>query len=164
MQTSRFVFHSLVLALALAPLSRAGVYVKAAAIYNKPSDIEVSSTTAFKASLKSNTGFDAALGYKMSVFRVEAELQFLRSGTNADTTSGTLLAGTVSTIGAVKETAGFANGYFDFPSYFGFAPYLGAGLGYARVNLEDLGRTRNSVAFTQFSGGDSVFGYQGMIG
>jgi opacity protein-like surface antigen len=44
------------------------------------------------------------------------------------------------------------------------SPYIGFGLGYARVEIEELGRTRNSVQILQFSGREAAFGYQGMVG
>ena len=163
MKLPRFLSLAAAFAL-LAPWCQAGVYVKAAGLYNRPGDIHINNTTAFGASLKSNVGLSAALGYQLSQFRVEAELQRLSSDTEPAETSGTLFGGIGATTGAIKETAGFANGYFDFPSFFGFAPYLGAGLGYARVNLDNLGRTRNGTPALQFSGRDSVFGYQAMLG
>jgi opacity protein-like surface antigen len=147
----------------------AGVYVRGSALYTKPSDLSVTNAGAFKASLKNNVGVAGALGYKFSLLRVEGELQRVSVGTEADHVSGTLLAGTSDTIGKVKETSGFANAYFDFPSFFGLAPYLGAGLGYARVNLDNVARLNTSStggtrSVIQFSGSDAVFGYQGMAG
>lgn len=153
-----------VLCVVVAPLCQAGVYVKAAGLYNRPGDIHINNTGAFRASLKRNIGLSAALGYQLSQFRVEAELQRLTSDTEPSESSGTLFGGIGATTGAIKETAGFANGYFDFPAFFGFAPYVGAGLGYARVDLDNLGRTRNGTPALQFSGSDSVFGYQAMLG
>jgi opacity protein-like surface antigen len=148
-----------------APLAQAGgLYVKAAALYNRPGDVEVNNVRAFKASLKNNTGFSAAVGYKFSLLRAEAELQSLRNGTETDETSGTLFTGIGRTGGSVKETSGYANAYFDFPAFFGLSPYLGAGLGFARVNLDNLARTSNNTPVLQYSGSDSVFGYQGMLG
>jgi opacity protein-like surface antigen len=156
-------------ALGFASLSHAaGLYVRGSALYTKPSDVSVTSVSAFKASLKNNTGVAGAIGYKLSMLRLEAELQRISMGTDADPSSGTLLAGTSQTVGKVKETSGFANGYVDFPSFFGLAPYLGVGLGYAQVNLDNLARINSSTTGTrsviQFSGRDSVFGYQGMAG
>lgn len=150
---------------AIVPGSRAGaLYLKAAGLYNQPGDIEVNNLSAFKASLKNNTGFSGALGYKFAVLRLEGELQYLSSSTEPAATSGTLLGGIGFTTGKIKETAGFANAYLDFPAFFGLSAYVGAGLGYARINLDDFGRTTNNVPVLQFSGSDSVFGYQGMLG
>ena len=151
--------------LASTPLIQAaGLYVKAAGLYNRPGDVEINSVSAFKASLKNNTGFAGAVGYKFSLLRVEAELQYLNNSTEPDETAGTLLAGVVRTAGSVKETSGFANALFDFPAFFGLSPYIGAGLGYARVNVDHLMRTRNNAPVVEFSGRDSVFGFQGMLG
>lgn len=154
----------LALALTLPALAHAGIYLKFGGLYSNPSDVSVNSAAAFKASLKNNVGLSGAVGYKLSVFRVEAELQQLKNSAEANETSGTLLAGNTRDVGSLKETSGFANAYVDFPAFFGLAPYLGAGLGYARINADGLGRTRNNAPLFQYSGRDSVFGYQGMAG
>ena len=156
----------LLVAIALTAVSSvwAGAYVKVSGLYNQPSDLRINNASAFKASLKNNMGLGAAVGYKFSLLRAEAEIQHLRNGTNPNQSSGTLLGGTSETIGTLKETSGFANAYLDLPSFFGLAPYLGAGLGYARVDLDNLGLLRNSRPVLQFGGRDNVFGYQGMLG
>lgn len=157
------------LALGCVSLGRAGVYVRGSALFTHPSDLSVTDASVFKASLKNNIGVAGALGYKFSLLRLEAELQRVSISTEPDQTSGTLLAGTSETIGKVKETSGFANAYVDLPSFFGLAPYFGVGLGYARVNLDNLARVNTSTPggtrpVIQFSGRDTVFGYQGMAG
>lgn len=147
-----------------APFAAAGTYVKVAGLYTQPSDLSFGSATAFRASLKNNTGIAGAIGYKFSLLRLEAELQHVRNSAEPDESSGTLAAGVRQTFGALKQTSGFANGYVDLPGFWGLAPYVGAGLGYARFDISDLGRTRDNVPLARFSGRDSVFGYQGMIG
>lgn len=146
------------------PLLHAGPYAKLSALYNQPSDLSVSNAAAFRASLKNNLGIAGALGYKFSLLRLEAELQHANNKAEADEASGTLAAGVRRTFGSLKQTSGFANAYVDLPSFFGLSPYFGAGLGYARFNVSDLGRTNNNVPFVRVSGRDSVFGYQGMLG
>ena len=165
MQSLRSFLVTVAFLMAFVPGLRAGgLYLKAAGLYNKRGDIEVSNLTVFKASLKNNTGFSGALGYKFALLRLEGELQYLSNSTEPAATSGTLLGGVGFTTGKIKETAGFANAYLDFPAFFGLGAYVGAGLGYARVNLDDFGRTSNNVPVLQFSGSDSVFGYQAMFG
>jgi opacity protein-like surface antigen len=150
--------------LLVAPLTHAGTYVKLAGLYNRPGDLAIDNPTNFGASLKRNVGFGAAFGYQFTLFRAEAELQYLRGKADPDESSGTLFGGVGQTSGAVKETAGFVNGYLDLPSFAGLSPYVGFGLGYAQVDVEELGRTRNSVRILQFSGSEAAFGYQGMVG
>jgi len=154
----------LALLTAAAPLLHAGPYVKFAALYTRPSDVSVNNATAFRASLKDNLGVAGAIGYKLSLLRLEAELPHAKNNTEADEASGTLAAGFRRTFGSLKQTSGFANAYVDLPSFLGLAPYLGAGLGYARFEVSDIGRTNNNVPFVRFSGRDSVFGYQAMLG
>src|SRR5947208_3627824 len=112
--TRNFLFTTL--AFATGSVCHAGLYLKVGGLYTKPTDLSINSATAFKASLKNNLGVTGALGYKLSVFRVEAEVQHVNNGTEANETSGTTLAGVVRTTGSVKETSGFGNAYFDFPS------------------------------------------------
>ena len=154
----------LCLGLASASIGHAGPYVKVTGLYTQPSDISVNNTSAFRASLKNNVAIAGAVGYKLALFRVEAELQHAKNKSEADESSGTLFAGSGRTFGSLKQTSGFANGYFDVPAFFGIAPYIGAGLGYARFDVSDLGRSNNNVPFARFSGRDSVFGYQAMAG
>ena len=47
----------------------------------KNTDIKVNDPKSFKTSLKSNAGLSAALGYKFSFLRAEAELQYFKAGT-----------------------------------------------------------------------------------
>lgn len=147
---------------AAAPLARAGLYVKAGGFYNQAGDIQIANTAAFKSSLENTTGFSASAGWKLSYFRLEAELQALRSGAAA----GSNAAGALSVVGGLKETTGFGNLFVDFPSILGLAPYVGAGLGYARINLDELAGTRPAGAapVARFAGSGSVFGYQGVVG
>lgn len=151
---------SLAVAVAATSASRADLYVKAGGLYNQAGDIHLSNTSAFTASLKNNTGFSGSLGFKLWRVRLEGELQALRSGARAASNS----TGALAVIGSLKETTGFANALLDLPSLFGIAPYLGAGLGYARVDLENFDATSGALPVTRLSGSGSVFGYQGMLG
>ena len=155
--------RSLLLAFAFcvaAPLSQAGLYIKGSGLYNNPSDLEINNAAAFKASLKTNTGISGALGYKLSHFRLEAEIQRLRSGTDTATTS----TGAASATGALKELSGFANVFVDLPSFFGLGPYIGAGMGYAKTDFDNFSISRGPTSLARYSGSDSVFGYQGALG
>src|SRR5688572_4367067 len=124
MTATRILFVTTALLFAALPLSHASVYVKAAGLYNRPNDIEVSNASAFKASLKNNVGFSAAVGYKLSLLRLEAEGQFLRNRAESNTTSGTLLGGVISTAGTIKESTGFVNALVDLPTFFRLTPYI----------------------------------------
>jgi opacity protein-like surface antigen len=138
----------------------AEVYLKATTFYSKPSDLKVDNTSAFKASLKSNLGLSGAVGYKLSLLRLEAELQTFSSGNSGGSTA----LGLAAVSGSVKETTGFANGYFDIPSTLGFVPYLGAGLGYAKIDLGNFSASQGASSVVVFSGRASAFAYQLMAG
>jgi len=85
-----------------------------------------------------------ALGTEIDVFRVEAEFEYRNSD------------GEIRTIwGRGEETLEtmslLLNGYYDFPTDLGFTPYIGAGIGIAEHDMDNLDD-------------DTVFAYQGTIG
>jgi opacity protein-like surface antigen len=151
---------ALLLALASAASSQAAPYFKVSAFYAKPDDVKINSASALKASLQSNMGFSGAFGYKFSLLRVEGELQTLNSSTSGGSTSG----GSATVTGKLKELTGFANGLVDLPSFLGVAPYVGAGLGYARVDLGTFSAQQGTSNPIQIAGKDTAFAYQGMLG
>jgi opacity protein-like surface antigen len=152
------------LVLSMASTASAAVYFRVSGLFNRAGDVRVDDLNAFSASLKSNRGVAAALGYKFPFIRLEAELQHLQAETEPRPTSGTLIGGHQADTGTIKETDGFANVYVDIPAVFHLQPYLGAGLGFARVSVDQLGRARNGALNLHYAGSDSVFGYQFMAG
>jgi opacity protein-like surface antigen len=151
---------ALVLALASAGPAHAAFYFAATGLYSNPSDVKVDSASGFRASIKSNTGFSGALGYKFSMLRVEAELQNLSSGTSGGSTT----AGTATVFGSLREFSGFANAYVDVPSFLGLAPYAGVGLGEARIDLGQFNVVQGATNVVQFSGKGTAFAYQVLLG
>ena len=140
--------------------SRAAFYLTGTGLYNHVSDVNVSSASAFKGSLKDSTGYAAAVGYKFSLLRAEAELQYLKN----DLGNGSSSLGTTSGSGDYKQFSGFLNGYVDFPSYYGLAAYAGAGVGLARVDLNNFSVFQGATNVVQFSGRDNAFAWQLMLG
>ena len=140
--------------------AQAAFYFKATGFYSNPGDVKVDSASAFKASIKSNTGLSGALGYKFSLLRLEGELQSLNSGTSGGSTS----TGAATVSGSLKELSGFANAFLDIPSTLGLAPYVGVGLGYAKIDLGQFNVVQGVTNVVQFSGEDKAFAYQAMAG
>jgi outer membrane protein OmpA-like peptidoglycan-associated protein len=64
--------------------------------------------------------------------------------------------------GDVQAASAMINALYDIPTGTPFTPYIGAGIGYARVKLDVSG----TVGGTTLSGDDSdnVFAYQGIVG
>ena len=112
--------------IAAAATARADFYTKFAALYDNPADIKIDSAAAFRGSLKSSLGYSGAVGSKFSLLRAEAEFQYFKyTAANASDASGSGLM----VAGDYKQYSGFVNAYLDVPSFFGLAPYIGAGLG-----------------------------------
>jgi opacity protein-like surface antigen len=161
----RFSAIALAAAFAVVHPSRAsGFYFKAAGLYNSPADLKVSSASAFKASLKDSTGVTGALGYKLPLLplRAEAELQYFKNGFGGGSTS---LGSVTSITGDTAQFTGFLNGYFDVPtSFYGLAPYVGAGVGLAKIDFRHLNVFQGATNVVQFSGHENAFAWQVMAG
>ena len=93
----------------------------------------------------------ASLGYRMGSFRAEAEY-FYRGTTYDSIDPNTVIGDDVTTLKAKRELEKvegtvddvlshnfFANLYYDYRSDSKFTPYLGFGVGFARVSLDYLG-------------------------
>lgn len=66
--------------------------------------------------------------------------------------------GVTNTSGSMRAFSYMFNAYYDFRSASGWTPYLGAGVGGARVQLSKASGLSNT------GGGDHVLAYQGMLG
>ena len=156
--------HVLVLAAALiaaAATARADFYTKFGALYNSPADLKVDDAANFRSSLKSNLGYSAAMGYKLSLLRAEVEVEYFKNtlGSASNTSSNGL---TVS--GDYKQYSGFVNAYLDVPSFFGLAPYVGAGVGVAKIDLDQMNAQQGASNVVQFSGVGKAYSSQVMLG
>jgi opacity protein-like surface antigen len=154
----------LVLAAALAAtvaIARADFYAKFGALYDNPSDLKIDGAANFRSSLKSNLGYSASAGYEFSLLRTELEVQYFKNVLNGGSnTSSNVLA----TSGDYKQYSGFVNAYLDVPSFFGLAPYVGAGLGVTRINLDQLNARQGAANVVQMSGIGKAYSSQVMIG
>jgi opacity protein-like surface antigen len=160
MKMSRVIILAFALG-AAACSARADFYSKLGALYNTPGDLKVDGAGAFKASLNSSLGYTAAVGYKFSLLRAEAEVQYFKSST--DSASNASRTG-VTVTGDEKQYNAFLNGYLDLPSFFGLAPYAGAGIGYSRVDLEQLSALQGSTSVVQMGSRGRANAYQFMGG
>lgn len=106
----------------------------------------------------------AALGYELPLapVRIEAEAMYRTADFNDITAvSGTPLApGGFPANGAGKVIAGMVNAYVFLPIPIGLEPYAGAGLGYARLEIDGLAAGGSTLV----SGSDQAFAYQGILG
>ena len=101
-------------------------------------------------------GLSGHVGAAFDGFRVEGELSWLKIDVNQMKQPGEV----TDIDGNFSALAGMVNGYYDFDTGGPWKPYLGAGIGYAKVSMD----------FSQKSGeklvddSDNVFAYQAMVG
>ncbi len=134
----------------------ADIYLRGGLMYNQPQDL--SGSDGFKAALDNSTAFSLALGYKLSIFRVEAEGMMLRSSVDdvsgADSTWGK---------GKLKSSSIFVNGYLDVPGIPIITPYVGVGAGIGWVDFDgDFDFV--SADDVKFKERSTLPGYQAMLG
>jgi opacity protein-like surface antigen len=160
MKTSRILVLAAAL-IAAAATARADFYTKFGALYDSPADFKVDNAAAFRSSIKGSLGYSASMGYKLSLLRAEGEVEYFKNTlSNGSNTSNNAL--TVN--GDYKQYSGFVNAYLDVPSFFGLAPYVGAGLGMAKIDLDQLSAQQGATNVVQFSGIGKAYSSQVMLG
>ncbi|MCX5869340.1 MAG: outer membrane beta-barrel protein [Deltaproteobacteria bacterium] len=173
MKKSAFVLSCCVIALSATSASAAGMYVSGKLGLSVPPTLTLSGndywgTWADDISFNTGMAINAAFGYDFDNFRAEAEIGYQKN--NFDKTDwqetdrfGNYSRGTGSFAdGDMTSTSFFANGYYDFKNKSPFVPYLGAGIGYAIIKLNDVksGPWDNYP----YNNDDGVFAYQVMAG
>ena len=160
MKTSRIFILAAAL-VAAAASARADFYTKFGALYNSPADLKVDNAANFRSSLKGNLGYSGSVGYKFSLLRAEVEVEYFKNSLGgASNSSGIGLV----TGGDYKQYSGFANAYLDVPSFFGLAPYVGAGYGVAKVDLDQVSAEQGATPVVQMSGTGKAYSAQVMLG
>lgn len=97
-----------------------------------------------------------AVGYGFgNGIRTELEVAFARAGVGSISGSGASGSG-----GAASALSGMGNVFYDFDTGTPITPYVGGGLGVARVAYGGVSRVANSRIADQ----DNVFAYQGVAG
>lgn len=160
-----FVVALTVLAVATANQALAqGFYVQGGAAYTSPqgADAKGPAATFGTTKLEYDAGYrlNFAGGYNFNPIRAELEIYYSRS--NVDTMRNAFVGGgaTLKASGATSTTALMANGYYDFVTGTPFSPYLGAGIGWAKVDVNSV----TAPGYTTTDDGDNVFAFQGMVG
>lgn len=103
------------------------------------------------------------LGYAFALaqgigLRPELELGYKTNDVDEHSAGGTALAGSD---GKTETYLAMANFYYDFKNTSRFTPYLGAGIGAARVNVDGYSSTTTGGMIDDE---DTVFAYQGIAG
>ena len=107
----------------------------------------------------SGTGFGITLGRSFDQLRGEVEYSSRKNDIKSHALNGgATLAGSK---GEAKSDAFMLNGYYDFATSSAFVPYLGAGVGMAKVKFDDFGVNAISDVLND---SESQFAYQFMAG
>ena len=99
-----------------------------------------------------------SVGYDFGQFRLEGEIAYRKNDVDKYTRSGTALGGAA---GDVSSLAFMVNALYDIDTGTALTPYIGGGLGIARVSAN--GVTATGLGFTN-SDDDNKFAYQGIVG
>ncbi|NJN29142.1 MAG: outer membrane beta-barrel protein [Synechococcales cyanobacterium RM1_1_8] len=89
-------------------------------------------------SVKTDTGFaiSGALGYQFRDARAELELSYNRNNVSGVDTDG--FGNLANASGRFDVWSLSANGYYDIPTGTAFRPYIGGGVGIARLTADDV--------------------------
>jgi len=121
----------------------------------------------FRANTNEGVGAGLSLGYQgvgWAGLRLEGEITVRNNGIGSVTdTSGPLLTPgtTFSAKGSITSLAFMANALYDFMPDSVWTPYLGAGIGAARISIGDAGPAGTSI---NVDATDWQFAYQGIAG
>lgn len=98
--------------------------------------------------------FSGVVGFNFSPIRLEVELGYQEN--DIDQVSGSGVS--IDSGGDVNGTVFLVNGYYDFTNTSPFTPYVTAGFGYAKVEINDFVISQSGVA--PISDDDSGFAFQ----
>lgn len=115
-----------------------------------------------KSEMETGYVISGVAGYDFGAFRLEGEIAYRENDIdkisyfNDDTDSS----------GDVSAFTFMVNGYFDFENRTAFTPYIGAGIGYARVDVEGKAAYTSwgSTTTVELDDDDSGLAYQLMAG
>jgi opacity protein-like surface antigen len=114
-----------------------------------------------------STGFavGGALGYELPALPIRFEAEVMYRSNDLDEISdgtGTILSGTGSASGggSVNIVTAMANAYVFLPVLVGLEPYIGAGFGYASLDVDGL----SGGAVSLVNGSADTYAYQFIVG
>ena len=113
-------------------------------------------------------GVSGALGHAWGPFRLEGEISYRKNDLDQIDVTSLTVAGVIFTalgsadLGGDVSSLGFmANGYYDYDTGGPWVPFVGAGIGGARLNVDV---TSVAGAVTIYDESDTVFAYQAGTG
>lgn len=139
----------------LAFAAEPGWYVGAKAGLTRLQDGNVSgSATTGDANFETGYGFLGAVGYGFSDWRAEGELGMRKNDIES------FSSGSGAASGNVEAWTLMGNLYRDFDTSSAITPYVGIGLGVARIELNNISQGGTQLANDR----DDAFAYQGILG
>jgi len=116
-------------------------------------------------SIEFDKGFaiGGAVGYDFGAFRLEGEVAYQKSDLDKLTVSADGMGGSAKLSGDGTSLALLANGYYDFHNDSAFTPYVSAGIGFAKVSINDFGSPSLEIP-SSGDEDDTVFAYQVGLG
>ncbi len=113
-------------------------------------------------------GVSGALGHAWGPFRLEGEISYRKNDLDKVNVTSLTVAGVVFTalgsasLGGDISSLGFmANGFYDFDTGGPWVPFVGAGIGGARLNIDIKSVAGVATVYDQ---SDTVFAYQAAAG
>lgn len=104
-------------------------------------------------------GLGVAVGYGFGAARVEGEIAYQTNDLENASISG---IGSVDLTGDTSSIALLLNGYYDFKNKSPFTPFVSAGIGFAKVEVNDMNVPGSGLPSTDDD--DTVFAYQAGFG
>lgn len=137
---------------------RHGLYIKGGLGYTISQDQDYADGVAARETeLDDGYALQGAVGYDYGMVRSEIELSYRRNDADGHKRNGTVLA---NPGGEATSLAGMVNGYVDIPTGTIVTPYVGLGVGFARVDADGY-----DTSGTDFlDDGETALAYQGMAG
>ena len=101
-----------------------------------------------------------AAGYNFGMFRLEGEIGYQKNDFDKVRICAGGLCASGSATGDITNTYFLVNGYFDFVNSTRFTPYISAGIGMAKIEVNDFSVLGVRIG----SEDDTVFAYQVGVG
>jgi opacity protein-like surface antigen len=135
-------------------LAAEGMYLSAKLGLSAPSDSDLSYSSGETIELSYDNGFGlgVALGYQLPMFRLEGEIAYRAN----DMDEVSYLGESAKVNGDVSILSLMGNGYYDFANATAFTPYVGVGLGMAKIDA--------TIDAFSWDDDDTVVAYQIMVG
>lgn len=138
--------------------SAQGMYVSGGIGFSLVDDLDLTDRAFPSADVQmdfdSGVSYQGAFGYRMDSLRFEGELSYQTNDMDKIESYGR----DYDTTGDVTVLAGLANAYYDFATSTAFTPFVTAGLGMAKVEVNDFRIPGTTMPFR--SEDDTVFAWQ----